>query len=111
MLSFVSRGPTNIEAEMFGKTPHSKTSPKVAIFPQHSLIVRIHSLASGEYTFDWNRMDSVGHQVEFRGLELNTSLRHNVLETPPCPPPFTMREKETSQKEVLVSPTGKRLSC
>ena len=50
MVSFVSRGPTNVEAEMFGKTPHSKTSPKVAIFPQHSLMFRIHSLASGEYT-------------------------------------------------------------
>ena len=52
MVSFVSRGPTNVEAEMFGKTPHSKTSPKVAIFPQHSLMFRIHSLASGEDTFD-----------------------------------------------------------
>ena len=88
MVGFVIRGPTNVEPEMFGKTPHSKTSPKVAIFPQHSLIVRIHSLASGEYTFDWNRMDSVGHQVEFRELEFEHVITHVIMHWKPRPVPY-----------------------
>ena len=49
-------------------------------------------------------MDSVSHQVEFREIEFEHYPLHNALETPPCPLPFTIGEKETSQKEVLVSP-------
>ena len=100
MVSFVSRGPTNVEAEMFGKTPHSKTSPKVAIFPQHSLMFRIHSLASGEYTFDWNRMDSVGHQVEFRELEFEHVITHVIMHWKPRPVPHhSPREKRKPHKK------------
>ena len=49
---------------------------------------RIHSLASGEDTFDWNGMDSVGHQVEFREIEFEHVITHFIMHWKPHHVPY-----------------------
>ena len=54
---------------------------------------RIHSLASEEDTFDWNGMDSVGHQVEFREIEFEHVITHFIMH---------WRPRSVSYRQTLV---------
>ena len=88
MVSFVIREPTNIEAENFWENSSQQDVTESRFFPQHSLMFRIHSLASGEDTFDWNGMDSVGYQVEFREIEFEHVITHFIMHWKPRPVPY-----------------------
>ena len=66
---------------------------------------RIHSLASGEDTFDWNGMDSVGHQVEFREIEFEHVITHFIMHwNPALSPTIHHRRKGNLTKRSLSFP-------